>query len=904
MSVIVSRALPDVRDGLKPSQRRILVAMNDLNLGPGSGRVKCAKISGDTSGNYHPHGESVIYPTLVRMAQEWNMRAVLIDKQGNFGSIAGLPPAAMRYTEARLSSVAAAILDDLKQDTVDYIPTYDGRGTEPTVLPSKFPNLLVNGSNGIAVGMATSIPPHNVGEICRSLIRVIEQPDVSIDELLQICPGPDFPTGGIICGRAGIRRGYLTGRSTVVVRSRYTIEERAKGGTRIIVSDIPFQQARDRVIERIGALVNEGRIKGLTAVNDESDLKEPVRIVIDVKRGEDPEIIINQLYQFSPLQDSFSIILLALVDGKPRVMNFKSMLEEFIRHRVTVIRRRTMHQLSRARKRKHTIEGLLLALANIDEIIRIIRASATQAEAKQGLMGVECPAPMMQRALGDSGFEEFQRERGVAEVYRLTAVQADAILRMTLGQLVNLEQERLSEEHGKLLEEIREYLRILSDESNMLAIVKEDLEEIERRFSDARRTEISGEELGNFDMEDLITEETMVVTLSHRGYIKRTPSNIYRAQRRGGKGLRGATVEEEDPIEHLFVASTHDYLMFFTNRGQVYWQKVYHLPQGSREGKGRSIANVLHLAEGETIAACLAVSDFDVPDHYLVMATRKGLVKKTELKAYRRPMQKGIIAIKLRDDDELVGVEIAHTGHELVLSTARGMAIRFRESDCRAMGRNTSGVKGISLQTGDYVVGMVVADPDATLLTACENGYGKRTFFGPNAIELIEADGDTVDGEIVEGEVVSGAAEDVAEPADDERGGSARYRTQRRGGKGLRDIKATKRNGPVIAVVRVNDDDEVLLMTARGKIQRLEVSEISVIGRNTQGVRIMGLSEGDTLAAVVRVPPEEKEELAEAVESNGDGEVPSPAIEPGEQASLADDETASDDSAGSEPTDE
>jgi len=526
-------------------------------------------------------------------------------------------------------------------------------------------------------------------------------------------------------------------------------------------------------------------------------------------------------------------------------MTFKGLLEEFIRHRVTVIRRRTMFQLARARKRKHTVEGLLLALANIDEIIRIIRASATQAEAKEGLMGVECPAAMMQRALGDAGFEEFQRDRGVADTYRLTAVQADAILRMTLGQLVNLEQERLGEEHAKLLEEIREHLRILSDEANMLAIVKEDLLEIERKYSDERRTEISGEELGNFDMEDLIVEEQMVVTLSHRGYIKRTPSSTYRAQRRGGKGLRGATVEEEDPIELLFVASTHDYLMFFSNRGKVYWQKVYHLPQGSREGKGRSLANVLNLEEGETIAACRAVSDFDVPDHYLVMATRNGRVKKTELSAYRRPMQKGIIAIKLRDDDELVSVQIAQTGDELVLSTEAGMAIRFRESDCRAMGRNTSGVKGINLQAKDSVVGMVVAHPDATLLTACEKGYGKRTYFGPNAADDSAHDS----GE-----------ESADNGGEDDLSSSARYRTQKRGGKGLRDIKTTDRNGPVIAVVRVTDDDEVLLMTARGKIQRLAASDISVIGRNTQGVRIMGLSEGDSLVGVVRVPPEEKDE--------------------------------------------
>jgi DNA gyrase subunit A len=848
MSVIVSRALPDARDGLKPSQRRILVAMNDLNLGPNSGRVKCAKISGDTSGNYHPHGESVIYPTLVRMAQEWNMRHVLIDKQGNFGSIAGLPPAAMRYTEARLSSVASMMLDDLKLDTVDFVPTYDERNTEPTVLPSKFPNLLVNGSSGIAVGMATSIPPHNLREICDATIKVIEEPDVSIDELMEIVQGPDFPTGGVICGRGGIRRGYYTGRSTIVVRARARIEEPAKGKSRIVVTEIPYQQFRDRVVERIAALVNGEKIKDISGIRDESDLKEPVRLVIDIKRGGDADVVLNQLYQFSPLQDSFSLIFLALVDGKPRTLNLKELLQEFIRHRVTVIRRRTQFLLAKARRRKHTVEGLLLALANIDEIIRIIRASQTQTEAKTGLMGVECPASMMQRALGDEGFRLFQDERGEADSYTLTAVQADAILRMTLGQLVNLEQEKLGGEHQKLLEEISEYLRILSDEQNILDIVKSDLEETTKKFGEARRTEISGEELGDIDMEDLITEETMVVSISHQGYIKRTPASAYRAQRRGGKGLKGAKTDEEDPIEHLFVASTHAYLLFFTNKGRVYWQKVYGLPQLARDAKGRAVVNLLKLDEGETIADCRAVRDFDLPDHCLMMATRKGLVKKTPLEAYSRPRQGGIIAIKLRDDDELVDVVVTKPGDSVVLATASGMAIRFDESDARRMGRNTSGVKGIRLTSDDELVGMVVAKPDATLLTACENGYGKRTPFGAAEVGAEAEESDAVDN--------------------DEQSSGARYRIQHRGGKGLRDIKTTARNGKVIGITRVTDDDELMMMTARGKIQRIAAREVSVIGRNTQGVRIMSLGEDDKLAAIVRVPREEQSES----ESESEGE--------------------------------
>ncbi len=843
MSVIVSRALPDVRDGLKPSQRRILVAMNDLNLGPGSKRVKCAKISGDTSGNYHPHGESVIYPTLVRMAQEWNLRRLLIDKQGNFGSVAGLPPAAMRYTEARLSAVAAAMLDDLKLDTVDYVPTYDEVRTEPTVLPSKFPNLLINGSGGIAVGMATSIPPHNPTEICDAVIKLVDEPETTNEELFDIVPGPDFPTGGIICGRAGIRRGYKTGRSTIVVRAKCSIEEMKGNRSRIMVHEIPYQQTRDGVVKKIADLVNADRIKGISGIRDESDLKEPVRLVIELKRNEDPDIVLNQLYQFSPLQTTFSMIFLALVDGKPRELTLKEMLTEFIRHRVTVIRRRTQFLLAKARRRKHTVEGLLLALANIDEIIKTIRESRTQPEAKERLMGIECPASMMQRALGDEGFKQFQLERGEADSYTLTSVQTDEILKMRLGQLVNLEQEKLAGEHKELLEEIIDYLDILANQSRIYGIIKEDLEEMKRRFGDARRTEISMEEMGNIDLEDLITEETMVVSISHQGYIKRTASSVYNTQRRGGKGLKGAKTDDEDPIEHLFVASTHAYLLFLTTTGKVRWQKVYDLPQLARDSKGRAIVNLLNLEDDEKIAECLAVRDFNQEGYYVVMATRSGLVKKTPLEQYSRPKRGGIIAIKLRDGDELVDAAVVGPGDEVVLVTASGMAIRFRESDSRPMGRNTSGVKGINLVGDDRVVGMVVADPDASLLTVCENGYGKRTTFGPNAN----------DGESEAGEEESSSS-------------SARYRTQKRGGKGLRDIRTSERNGEVIGIARVTDDDEVFMMTAKGKIQRIAAADISVIGRNTQGVRIMNIDEGDSLIAVVRVPAEEKSDDDESGE--------------------------------------
>ena len=843
MSVIVSRALPDVRDGLKPSQRRILVAMNDLNLSPGSSRVKCAKISGDTSGNYHPHGESVIYPTLVRMAQEWNMRHVLVDKQGNFGSIAGLPAAAMRYTEARLSPIASQMLDDINLDTVDFVPTYDERNTEPVVLPSRFPNLVVNGAGGIAVGMATSIPPHNLGEVCRGLVQMIDNPDTSMAELLEIVPGPDFPTGGIVMGRESLLRGYLTGRSTITLRARAHVEEFGKNRNRIVITEIPYQQTRDAIEEKIADQVSNDRIKGISAIRNESDLKEPVRLILELKRDADPDVVLNQLYQYSPLQTSFSLIFLALVDGKPRMLSFKNMLEEFLRHRTTVIRRRTQHLLARARNRKHTLEGLLVALANIDEVIKIIRSSSSQAEAKQRLMQIETPAALLQRALGDEGFGILQEERGKAEVYGLSPVQADAVLRLTLGQLVNLEQEKLGGEHSELLVKIREFLRILSSEDNIRALIRADLLAIESKFAQPRRTEISGEVADIRDMAELITESTMVVTITRSGYVKRTAADTYRAQRRGGKGLTGARVDESDPVEHFFVASTHDWLLVFTTRGKVFSMRVFELPELARDAKGRALVNLLEFEEGERVAECRAVSGFDNPDQCLLLAARSGTVKKTPLEQYRRRRTKGLIAVKLKEGDELIGAVVTQPGDELVLATASGMAIRFPESDARPMGRDTSGVRGIKLGKGDSLVGLVVADPSATLLTVCEKGYGKRTPFGAGT-------------PLTEGETSVATS---AEESETESSGM-RYRTQRRGGKGVRDIKTTARNGKVVSIVSVRDEDQVLMMTARGKLQRVNVGEIKAIGRNTQGVRIMRLDDADSLAAVVPVPPSEQEE--------------------------------------------
>ncbi|MDR0390702.1 MAG: DNA gyrase subunit A [Planctomycetaceae bacterium] len=882
MSVIVSRAIPDARDGLKPSQRRILVAMNDLNLSPSSSRTKCAKICGETMGNYHPHGDVVIYPTLVRMAQEWNVRKVLIDKQGNFGSIAGLPPAAMRYTEARLSTVAAVMLDDLNLNTVDFIPTYDEQRTEPTVLPSKFPNLLVNGSNGIAVGMATSIPPHNVGEICDAVIAVIDDPSISPIKLLEICPGPDFPTGGIICGRSGIQKGYLTGRGNIVLRARTKIEEVGKR-TRIVISEIPYQQVRDNVEKKIEEVANEGKITGIAEVRNESDLKEPVRLIIELKRDADPDVVLNQLYQFTPLQDSFSIILLALVEGKPRILTFKELLEEFIRHRISVIRRRTQFLLARAKKRKHTVEGLIIAHANIDEVIRTIRTSSTQFEAKQRLMSLECPAAMLQRALGDVGFSSFQVERGVSENYTLTPVQADAILRMTLGHLVNLEQEKLGDEFRGLLTEIDGYLEILADEKLIHDMIRDDLRQIKSKFGDKRRTEITGSEAVNMDIEDLIEEETMVVSISQDGYIKRTPVSTYRAQKRGGKGRIGAKVADEDPIEHLFVTTTHNYLLFFTNFGKVYWHKVYGIPELPPTSKGRAIVNLLNLSEGEKVADCLAIKDFNEADHYLVLGTKNGLVKKTKLSAYGRPLKGGLIAIKLKEADELIGVTVVGPGDELIMSTASGNAIRFRHTDVRAMGRTASGVRGVRLRVGDVAVGLVVAETDMTLLTACENGYGKRTPIGPNgSIEEeqppIEGDDDSsIDASNTETEtkIINETATEDSEDntnettdesseSDNEDGVSSNlcYRTKHRGGLGLKDIKTTKRNGVVIGTCLVKDDDEVMMITAKGQIQRIAVSDIRIMGRNTQGVRLMNLEDDDTLVAVKQIPKDDEQETA------------------------------------------
>lgn len=858
MSVIISRALPDVRDGLKPAQRRILVAMNDLNLGPNSARMKCAKISGDTSGNYHPHGEAVIYPTLVRLGQDWVMREVLIDKQGNFGSIAGLGPAAMRYTEARLSAQASDLLEDLNKDTVDFVRTYDQRNEEPVVLPARFPNLLVNGSTGIAVGMATSVPPHNLAEVATAVQLLIDNPDASVDEIIEVLPGPDFPTGGVICGRFGVRQGYQTGRSTLTVRAKIEFETE-KNTEVIVVKEIPYFENRDRIKEKLEELIREDKIKGISRVVDYTDRKTPtwqVRLHIYLKRDADREVVLNLLYKYSPLQTTVSVILLALVGNRPQTLNIREMLQEFIRHRVTVIRRRTEFLLGEARKRKHTVEGLLIAQIDIDLIISTIRNSPSRAEAKVRLQAIKVPAELIERALGPDGFSMFQDEQGVFEAYSLSANQSEAIVSMQLGSLANLERENLQGEHRALLDAISGHLKLLSDEQNILALINGEMDDMKSKYATPRRTLISEEELTDVDKDSLIAEEPMVVTLSQRGYIKRTPLMTYQSQNRGGKGIAGAKSDDEDPIEHLFVSSTHAYLLFFTNRGRVYWQKVYDLPLQGRTAKGRALVNLLTLEEGETVQDCIDVREF-VDNQFLVMATRSGIVKKTALSAYSRPKKGGIIAIKLDEDDALIDVVKVSPGQDVVLSTSNGMSIRFCESDARATGRDTMGVKGIKLGKGDVVVGMVVAEENATLLTICENGYGKRTPFGTVAPDEVLADG----GEPVEGAEPTEVAE--AEPSGEDEDPTSpsgmRYRRQRRGGKGLRDIKTTERNGKVMGILAVHDGDDVLMISQSGMMQRIRAADISLIGRNTQGVRIMRLDD-EKLSSVARIPAEVAEE--------------------------------------------
>jgi len=829
MSVIMSRALPDVRDGLKPSQRRILLAMNDLNLGPRSKHRKCAKIAGDTSGNYHPHGEGVIYPTLVRMAQSFAMRYPLVDGQGNFGSIDGDPAAAMRYTEARMARPAVELLEDLKLQTVDFQPNYDETLQEPIVLPGKFPNLLVNGSTGIAVGMATNIPPHNVGEICDALIKLIGNPDTGLDELCEIVRGPDFPTGGTICGREGILQGYKTGRASVVVHAKHHIEQGRSGRTMIVVDEIPYQILKTTISERAAACVKNGTITDIADIRDESDRKG-MRLVIELKRDANVDIVINQLYRHTPLQTSISIINIALVNRQPRTLNLKQLLGAHIDHRKRVIRRRTAYLLKRAQQRAHVLEGLILAVAAIDEVIELIRTSADPKQARQRLM--EKPLRLSDQATLTNLLPERFVTNSTANDMYLTVPQANAILAMQLQRLTGLEMEKLAREYSTLCDEIEGYQAILADDRLVLDIIREDVHEIKDKYGDPRRTVISDEQIKAFNIEDLIPDEEVVVTATHSGYVKRVPIDSYRKQGRGGRGVKGSDNKEGDWLEHLFVAGTHDHLLFFTNRGRVYSMRVYDLPSMSRTSKGRSSANILKLQPEEEITLVLPLRR--ITERFVVMATRSGRIKKTPLAAFANIRSNGIIAISLTPNDALIGVQVTSGKDELILSTREGISIRFSEQDVRAMGRGARGVRGIRLRKGDQVVDMAVAEPDGTLLTVCEQGFGKRTAM-------------------------------------------TEYRHQGRGGFGTINIKTTGRNGKVVAAKTVRDEDELMLITANGIVIRFALHNIRPIGRNTQGVRMIRVDKGDKLVAVARVVTEaemdksgdEKNDHSSADQPNG-----------------------------------
>ncbi len=855
MSTIMDRALPDVRDGLKPSQRRILVAMNDLQLGPRSKHRKCAKIAGDTSGNYHPHGEAVIYPTLVRMAQSWNMRHLLVDGQGNFGSLDGDPPAAMRYTEARMAEAAAEMMEDLKEDTVDFIPNYDEVRMEPTVLPSKFPNLLVNGSQGIAVGMATSLPPHNLREVCDGIIKMIDEPTSTVRDLMKIIKGPDFPTGGVICGRSGIVDGYETGRGKVTVRGRVHTEQLKGGKEQIVITEIPYQVLKKTIIESIAERVKEEQIKDISDVRDESDREHAVRVVVELKRDADPNVVINQLYQYTPLQSTISIINIALVNRQPRTLSIRDMIEQFILHRKEVIRRRTAFRLKKARQRAHILEGLILALADIHteevngkstggkievmgiiELLRNRKISPDVPTAKANLMRKRftIDEALTWKAAIPKAFKK-RIDQATTEIggMLLSSAQADAILSMQLQRLVGLEIDKLTEEYNKLVGEIEDFELILSDEKRVLDIIREDTIELKEKFGDDRRTQITNDAT-DINIEDLIADEQVVVTISHEGYIKRMPLDTYRKQGRGGRGVVGADSKEGDFIEHLFIGSTHDYLMFFTNLGRCYWHKVYDVPQMSRQSKGRSIANLVEMQADEKLAAVLVVRDFSDEAKHLVMTTAKGIIKKTLLKAYGNPMKRGIIAIGLDKGDSVIGVGVTNGKDQIVLATRGGMAVRFEETEVRDMGRQAGGVKGVELDKDDAVVEMVIVpqgldhgDNQVTLLTACEHGYGKRT--------RVEE-----------------------------------YRLTHRGGKGVINIRTTDRNGPVVSVKPVTDNDELMMITRNGQVVRIGVTgELREMGRATQGVRLIRLDEGDILVNVARVAPEDKDDETPLLDGAG-----------------------------------
>jgi DNA gyrase subunit A len=779
MSVIVQRALPDVRDGLKPVHRRILYAMHENGLLPNRPFKKSATVVGDVLGKYHPHGDSSVYDALVRMVQEFSLRYPLVQGQGNFGSVDGDSAAAYRYTEARLAAIATELLADIDKETVEFSPNFDDRLMEPTVLPAKVPNLLINGSSGIAVGMATNIPPHNLREVVNACVHLIDNPECTVEELRAHIRGPDFPTGGLVFGMDGIRDAYETGRGRVLMRARAHIEDTPAGRERIVVTEIPFQVNKARLIELIAELVRDKKIEGIADMRDESD-RDGMRIVIEVKRDAIPNIILNQLYKHTPMQSTFGVIMLALVNGVPKVLPLRDMIFHFVEHRHRVVVRRTEFELRKAVDREHILEGLKIAVDNIDEVIAIIRGSATTDEAGERL-----------------------RAR-----FELSERQSDAILNMRLAKLTGLEIEQLEAELAEVRATIEDLRDILGSRERRFSIIKDELNEVADKYGNERRTEILGHGV-DLTIEDLIADEPMVVTVSHQGYIKRIPIDTYRSQGRGGRGISGMGTKEEDWVEHLFVANTHDYLMFFTRCGQCYWLKVHEIPQSGRASRGKPIVNLINMASDEKIAALVPVREFS-HDRYLMFATRRGVVKKTVLSAYGNPRSVGLNAINILDGDELIGVQLTDGGSDIVLATREGMAIRFQETDVREMGRATTGVRGISLEPEDVVIGMVVLKPDTTLLVVTENGMGKRT----------EVDA---------------------------------YRLQRRGGKGVINVKTNDKTGRVIAIKEVCPGDELMLITRSGIVNRQAVDGIRVIGRNTQGVRLVNLDRGDKVIDVARV---------------------------------------------------
>ena len=804
MSVIVSRALPDVRDGLKPVHRRILYAMNELGLVPGRGYKKSATVVGDVLGKYHPHGDGSVYDALVRMVQEFSLRYPLVDGQGNFGSVDGDPAAAYRYTEARLTRIAMAMLEDIDRNTVDFQSNFDDRLQEPTVLPAKIPNLLVNGSSGIAVGMATNIPPHNLREVVKAVHLLVDNPDATIGELRKTIKGPDFPTGAYIYGREGIKEAYETGRGRVVMRARAQIEERETSNrSQIVVTEIPYQVNKENLVKAIAELAAEKKIEGITGINDESD-KDGMRIVIELKRDIIPNVVLNQLYKHTQMQTTFGVIMLALTNGAPKVMNLKELLQHFIEHRHTVITRRTQFDLDAAQAREHILDGLKIAVDNIDEVIKIIRGSDDSAQADTRL-----------------------RKR-----FGFSEKQSDAILNMRLAKLTGLEIEKLDAELKEVRATIKELKGILASKPKRMAILKEEMDEIAGTFGDDRRTEIVADQ-GEFTVEDLIAEEDMVITVSHSGYIKRIPITTYKRQRRGGRGLNGADLKADDWVEHLFIASTHDYLMFFSNKGQVYWLKVHEIPQAGRAARGKPVINCIAIKPDEQIAALVPVREF-TDDQCLIFATRQGTVKKTVLSAYGNVRANGICGINIEKGDELIDVQVCDQNSDIILATKDGMSIRSHQGDVRDMGRATTGVKGIELEKDDEVIGMVVVRRDASLLVVSEKGYGKRS-------ELSD------------------------------------YRVQKRGGKGIITLKKTDKTGSIVALKEVIPDDELMMITRHGVIIRLPVDGIRVIGRNTQGVRVMNLDSGDTVVDVARVVKED-EGGAESV-TGGDEVTPTAVVE-------------------------